>query len=245
VGLNKPTLPIECQDDEGGYFGKKIPWPLWTRDIKNPYQQRMLRTLSLTGNVSMAAQAAGIVKQTHYNWIMRDPEYAKQVEMAKEYAADIMEAEAWRRAIAGVTKPIMRGDKVVGEDRVFSDQLLMFLLKGARPEKYRESHKVEHSGIPNQAPVTNNNVLMNFDLRKLSDAELQHYERLLTRIVETSDGTAETGGGDTVREVLSEIRRERVATHRAGDGVPEELARGGDLPASSGGERGPDPEAAD
>jgi hypothetical protein len=41
----------------------------------------------------------------------------------------------------------------------YSDTLLIFLLKGARPEKYRERADVRHSG--------------KIDVSKLTDAELQ------------------------------------------------------------------------
>ena len=53
---------------------------------------------------------------------------------------------ARRRAAEGTLKPVYQGGKLVGEIREFSDTLLIFLLKGKRPEVYRENVKVEHSG---------------------------------------------------------------------------------------------------
>jgi hypothetical protein len=55
---------------------------------------------------------------------------------AIEAGADVLEAEAWRRAVEGVERPIVSGGKVVTTVREYSDTLLIFLLKGRRPEKY-------------------------------------------------------------------------------------------------------------
>ena len=70
---------------------------------------------------------------------------------------DRLEAEARRRAIEGIEKPVFYKGKMCYRDEVdpatgerrgtgepllirkSSDVLLMFLLKGARPEKYREN----------------------------------------------------------------------------------------------------------
>jgi hypothetical protein len=65
---------------------------------------------------------------------------------ALEQAADLLEAEARRRAVEGVTKPIMYKDKVATTVQEYSDTLLIFLLKGTRPQKYRELRQTEHSG---------------------------------------------------------------------------------------------------
>jgi hypothetical protein len=58
--------------------------------------------------------------------------------------ADQLEQEARRRAHDGVRKPVYQGGKRVGYIQEYSDTLLIFLLKGLRPEKYRE--RFEHSG---------------------------------------------------------------------------------------------------
>jgi hypothetical protein len=72
--------------------------------------------------------------------------------MAKEMAADRLEEEAWRRAVDGVEEPVgfYRGEPGAYVRR-YSDTLLIFLLKGLRPEKYRERY--EHSGGDKPIPV--------------------------------------------------------------------------------------------
>ncbi len=75
----------------------------------------------------------------------------------KEDAADTLEAEAYRRAVEGVEKPTgwYRG-VAGGVVREYSDSLLMFLLKGIRPDKYKD--RVEFKGA-----------LASIDLNKLPD----------------------------------------------------------------------------
>jgi hypothetical protein len=96
-----------------------------------------------------AARLVGIHHDTHYQWMKRDPQYAEQVPGVLEQAADLLEAEARRRAVEGVTKPIIGGrnrDEVVTTVKEYSDTLLIFLLKGVRPQKYKELRQTEHSG---------------------------------------------------------------------------------------------------
>jgi len=59
---------------------------------------------------------------------------------------DALEDEAIRRAHDGTMKPVFHGGKKVGEVREYSDKLLIFLLKGCKPEKYAVRRKFKHSG---------------------------------------------------------------------------------------------------
>ena len=49
---------------------------------------------------------------------------------------EILEAEAYRRALEGVVQPVYRKGKLVGEVRQHSDRMLMFLLAAQAPQKY-------------------------------------------------------------------------------------------------------------
>lgn len=98
----------------------------------------MLAALSETGNVSKAAQAAKVNRPSHYEWIKSDPAYADAVADAMDAAADKLEEEARRRAHDGFDEPVYYQGEVCGTVRKYSDTLLIFLLKGARPDKYRE-----------------------------------------------------------------------------------------------------------
>lgn len=52
--------------------------------------------------------------------------------------AEQLESEAIRRAYEGVDKPVFYKGKECGAIREFSDTLMMFLLKGMMPAKYRD-----------------------------------------------------------------------------------------------------------
>lgn len=89
------------------------------------------------GTVLHAAAMAGIDRTTHYRWL-EDEEYAKAFAEAEDKAVEALEKEARRRAIEGTEEPVFHNGKIVGGIRKYSDTLLIFLLKGARPQKYRE-----------------------------------------------------------------------------------------------------------
>ena len=95
------------------------------RTIRTPGRRRkFLQSLRECGCVSEAAQVSGIGRNAVYEWRRNDRWFAEEWEAALKEAADTLEDEARRRAMES------------------SDRLLMFLLKGLRPEKYRENAKL-------------------------------------------------------------------------------------------------------
>lgn len=120
-------------------------------------QEAVLAILAATGNVSKACESCGVGRRTYYHWL-EDPAFAQRVADAKEEAADALEAEARRRAHDGTSKPVYQGGKLVGHVQEYSDTLLIFLLKGCRPEKYRERA---------------DSVNLNVDYSKLTDQQLE------------------------------------------------------------------------
>ena len=122
------------------------------------------------GTISKAAKKAGISRQTHYDWLKNDKKgfYRKAFELADKMAADLLEEEAFRRAVEGDTQVVYYKGQEVGRKRVYSDQLLAILLKGTKPQ-YRENTEV--------------NTTVNVDL---SDAVTAVQQRL-------KKGTAEYG----------------------------------------------------
>lgn len=95
------------------------------------------------GNVRLACEAAAVGRSSHYRWLDQDPDYAEEFEQAKADAVDVLEAEARRRAVDGVEELVgwYKG-QAGGKIRRYSDTLLIFLLKGLRPEVYRERMEV-------------------------------------------------------------------------------------------------------
>jgi hypothetical protein len=122
---------------------KKCP-PTW--------QKAFLTALQDGGNVRLACTAAQVGRTTVYERRAADAGFAAAWDVALEAAADLLEAEARRRAHDGWDEPVFgnlgagRGSGEVGTVRKYSDTLLIFLLKGARPEKYRERSDVKVSG---------------------------------------------------------------------------------------------------
>lgn len=133
-------------------------WPLWAKAF--------LKAFATTGNVTRAALAAKCDRSIVYDLRRTDESFATAFDSAKEEAADRLEQEAHRRAVEGVRRPILHQGKPVwvwldkngdvvapntkGAKRTvltehdYSDTLLIFLLNGARPEKYRK--RLEHTG---------------------------------------------------------------------------------------------------
>ena len=109
---------------------------------KKRRQDAFLAEYKLSATITHAAEIALIARQRHYKWLDKDPTYAKAFEEAKIAATDSLVAEARRRATQGVNEPVYYKGEVVGTIRKYSDTLLIFLLKGALPEVYRERYEI-------------------------------------------------------------------------------------------------------
>ena len=110
-----------------------------------PKQRAFLGVYRQCANVRLAARLARCARSQHY-WWLKQPAYAEAFAEARAEACDALEAEARRRAVKGVRKPVYYKGKVVGFNRKYSDTLLMFLMKGAMPEKYRDNVKMKKTG---------------------------------------------------------------------------------------------------
>ena len=96
-------------------------------------------------------------------------DFAAQWDEALEEGSDLLEAEARRRAVTGIDKPVYYKGKVVGSITKYSDRLLMFLLKAHDP-KFRDGGKVEHPGATD--------VSVDGDLEQLVLEKLGRLEKL-------------------------------------------------------------------
>lgn len=89
------------------------------------------------GTYYLGAKAAGVTYATVLNHRAKDPEFARAEQEAKEENTDTLIREAKRRAIEGVSKPLIGGrnkDEVVAYEQVYSDGLLQTLMKSRRSE---------------------------------------------------------------------------------------------------------------
>lgn len=95
-----------------------------------------------------------------------DPDFAQDWADALDTAADVMEHEAFRRAVKGTIKPVYQNGKLVGSIKEYSDTLLIFLLKAARPEKYRERTETRHTGLTAEQAANLSNDDLEAELKK-------------------------------------------------------------------------------
>jgi hypothetical protein len=109
-------------------------------------QKRFLEALSDTGSVTTAVAVAGTSRTRVYELRKADPAFATAWNESEEIAADRLEDEARRRAIEGVSEPLVSAGKLVrGDDgqpitvRRYSDHLLLALLKAHRPPRRERS----------------------------------------------------------------------------------------------------------
>ena len=118
---NTETQPLISQDQDADDTSAD-------RQIVASKKRAFLAVYAQTGNLSEAAKAVEMHRNTHYRWLRTDEDYSAAYEAAQYQVGDTLEAEAIRRANAG------------------SDTLLIFLLKGFKPDKYKEriSSSVEH-----------------------------------------------------------------------------------------------------
>jgi hypothetical protein len=171
-----------------------------------------LKSFALCGSITRAAKAAGVDRSQHYEWLKSREGYREEFAEAMSQAAAVLEDEAVERATKGVYEPcVWQGqfvfptksviDKKTGEERKItgkipfgvwkkSDTLLMFLLKGLKPERYRDRVTAEVSG-PEGGPIP----LEDKRLRTLNDDELTQLltlARKLATAASAGSGTEET-----------------------------------------------------
>ena len=120
------------------------------------------------GNISNACETAKVHADTVWSWRKTDEEFCAEVETVLNESTCVLEDEAVRRAHDGVKKPVYQGGMLVGFVQEYSDSLLMFLLRGRRPEKYKNRTSNEHTG-PGGDQIRVGNTL---DMTKLSTEEL-------------------------------------------------------------------------
>lgn len=119
-------------------------------------KRAFLKAFRDTLSIKLAAQAARIAAQAHYNWLRSDENYRRAWEEAQEEAAQFLEDEAVRRAYHGVKRTLYfkgapmkigrgKGARNAYETE-YSDTLLLALLKRFKPNEYRERTQTEVTG---------------------------------------------------------------------------------------------------
>lgn len=94
--------------------------------VQRDWKDVFLAELRLSPNVSRAARAADVGRQTAYDARAVDPAFARAWDDAIEESVDAVQDAAFQRAMAD------------------SDTLAIFLLKSHRPSVYNRPQQVEH-----------------------------------------------------------------------------------------------------
>lgn len=125
--------------------------------------------------VSGACEAVDIHRSTFYEAKQRDEDFAIAWADISEEVVDALEAAAYERAVEGkIEKRYDLKGNLIEERRVYSDTLLIFLLKGKKPEVYRDRIDHRHSGAISNRPKK-------VDLSRLDLEEAEELKRLLTK----------------------------------------------------------------
>ncbi|MBF0419625.1 MAG: terminase [Magnetococcales bacterium] len=113
----------------------------------NCIKRKFIEFVSQGWTIDKASKLLKTSRQNFYRWAEGDPAFAAAWAEAKEQGIAVLEDEVHRRAVEGVKEAVFHNGTVVGEKVCYSDTLLMFALKAARPEVYGHSKvEVQHSG---------------------------------------------------------------------------------------------------
>lgn len=122
------------------------------RQAPPTWPEAFLKWYRKTGNVTYSAEKAGTDRTNVFYRRQSHPDFDFACTEALASYVEMLEMEADRRASKGVTRAVFYKGNKIAVMREYSDVLLMFRLKGCKPETYRENFKLEHSG-PDSGPI--------------------------------------------------------------------------------------------
>ena len=113
---------------------------------KREWKPKFIERLRECGNVSEAARHAGVSRKTVYKERNSSEPFRDDWDDAMEEGVDALELEARRRASEGWEEPVFYEGRQVATVRKYSDTLLIFLLKGRRPDVFKDRQDVTSGG---------------------------------------------------------------------------------------------------
>lgn len=152
---DEPTAPDAPPSDS-----PRLLVPTGTREVqalrRAAAQDAFLEAYAQTGTIQAACDAVGIARSTHYDWIDADPDYAARFSgETQERLTETLERAAIVRAVDGAPRGVWYKGTRVGEEKWFSDMLLLALLKSRRPNVYGDRQQlVGPDGGPIQVQTT-------------------------------------------------------------------------------------------
>lgn len=118
-------------------------------EINDVKRRLFLQAIAQLPRIGRACRIAGITPATSWNWRHDETDVAFQeaFEVAWKLGIERAESELWRRGVEGYESPVYHQGRLVGTEREYDTTAAIFMLKGAKPETYRENQRIEHGGI--------------------------------------------------------------------------------------------------
>ncbi len=125
----------------------------------------------------VAAHAANVCAQTIRYWMKKDPALVTDMEQARLYYSELLQAEVHRRGVDGVEVPLFWQGKDTGHCiRKYSDRLLELQIKRHDPS-YRERWDVSTTNKNTNVDVDQSKNLLDFE--NMSDRQLAALDVLM------------------------------------------------------------------
>lgn len=143
----------------------RTPHRIYTPEETAERQALFLTALARTGLENKSAKAAGVsTSLVHKTWLCEGTlrewteeeldaaeVFKEMMHEAHEAATDLLEAEARRRGMKGIDKPVWYKGRIVGHMKEYSDRLLERLLEAHRA-RFRSKSEVKVDGIVPATP---------------------------------------------------------------------------------------------
>lgn len=112
---------------------------------KDQRAKKFLQVFTREGTISKSCLKSGLRRGMFKRMLKEDEYFQEMFELAKDAYAEKLEREADRRGVKGVKDPVFYEGEICGHRKKYSDTLLMFRLKGLKPDVYGEKKTVEHN----------------------------------------------------------------------------------------------------
>jgi len=142
---------------------KPKPMVPFTAERKQRYLELFRHHPELGGRKYLCAEAVGVSGSTIDYHVKNDPEFAQALEDARQaWIDEHLFTAALKRARDGVERPIIGGkykDQVVATERVYSDSLMLAMLRAHRPE-FRDRDAADKQAADRLGTVGNGGVMV-------------------------------------------------------------------------------------
>jgi hypothetical protein len=131
----------------------------WTQERA----KKFLSALSEGKSVKAACLLIKICRTTAYKWKEENEDFSTSWDQAIEDGTDLLEDEAWRRAVEGVEKPVGFFEGVPSTYvQQYSDSLLLALLKARRRSKFGDKIESTNLNLTTELKDEDNDILERF-----------------------------------------------------------------------------------